>query len=153
MNKNDKLNVKVKIGLKSFLTVISILILVLIVVGVLTYIIPAGKYTIYTTDESKIGLPFYEYTTDESLNKQIVLDSYRELTIDENSTDATYPSAKAVYDAIIEFGGSNEDVNGSGLNIIIPIYGVVMSQPIVDVVGAIIATILYISYILFASPK
>ncbi len=33
-----------------------------------------------------------------------------------------------------------------GLNIIIPIYGVVMSQPIVDVVGAIIATILYISY-------
>ena len=86
MNKNDKLNVKVKIGLKSFLTVISILILVLIVVGVLTYIIPAGKYTIYTTDESKIGLPFYEFTTDESLNKQIVLDSYRELTIDENTS-------------------------------------------------------------------
>lgn len=41
------------------------------------------------------------------------------LTIDENSTDATYPSAKAVYDAIIEFGGisaaegviTEEDIN------------------------------------------
>ena len=33
------------------------------------------------------------------------------------------------------------------LNIVIPIYGVVMSQPIVDVIGAIIAIVLYISYI------
>ncbi|MBQ8293297.1 MAG: YfcC family protein [Bacilli bacterium] len=86
MNKSDKLNVKVKIGLKSFITVISILVLVLIVVGVLTYIIPAGKYTIYTTDASKIDQPFYQYTTDEALNKQIVIDSYRELTRDENTS-------------------------------------------------------------------
>ena len=86
MNKSEKLNVKVKIGLKSFITVISILLVVLIVVGVLTYIIPAGKYTIYTSDASKIEEPFYEYTEDESLNKQIVIDSYRELTDDENTT-------------------------------------------------------------------
>mgnify|MGYP003290750120 FL=1 len=46
MNKSDKLNVKLKIGLKSFITVIAILLLVLITVGVLTYVIPAGRYTI-----------------------------------------------------------------------------------------------------------
>ena len=34
-----------------------------------------------------------------------------------------------------------------GLNILIPIYGVVMSQPLVDVLGAIIAIILFIIYI------
>jgi uncharacterized ion transporter superfamily protein YfcC len=58
MNKSEKLNVKVKIGLKSFITVIAILVLVLVTVGVLTYIIPAGRYTIYTTDISKIDQPF-----------------------------------------------------------------------------------------------
>ena len=86
MNKSDKLNVKVKIGLKSFITVIAILFVVLITVGVLTYIIPAGKYTIYTTDESKIGEAFFKYTTDQSLNKQIVIDSYRVLSPEENTT-------------------------------------------------------------------
>ena len=86
MSKSDKLNVKVKIGLKSFITVIAILILVLVFVGVLTYVIPAGRYTIYTTDSSKIGEPFYQYTTDESLNKQIVIDSYRVLTDTENTS-------------------------------------------------------------------
>lgn len=86
MNKSDKLNVKVKIGLRSFITVICILLLVLIVVGILTYTIPAGRYTIYTTDISKIDQPFYQYTTDESLNKQIVIDSYRELTNGENTS-------------------------------------------------------------------
>ncbi len=86
MNKSDKLNVKVKIGLKSFITVISILLVVLIVVGILTYTIPAGKYIIYTTDVSKIDQQFYQYTTDDTLNKKIVIDSYRELTIDENTS-------------------------------------------------------------------
>lgn len=86
MSKSDKLNVKVKIGLKSFITVIAILLLVLVFVGILTYVIPAGRYTIYTTDASKIGEPFYQYTTDESLNKQIVIDSYRVLTNAENTS-------------------------------------------------------------------
>ena len=86
MSNSNKLNIKVKIGLKSFITVIAILVVVLIAVGVLTYVIPAGKYTIYTTDESKINEPFYQYTTDESLNKQIVIDSYRELIDDENTS-------------------------------------------------------------------
>ena len=80
------MDVKVKFGLKSFIAVVAILLSVLIVVGVLTFVIPAGRYTIYTTDEAKIGQPFYEYTTDESLDKQIVIDSYRELSDDENST-------------------------------------------------------------------
>ena len=32
------------------------------------------------------------------------------------------------------------------LNLVIPIYGVVMSQPIVDVIGTIVGLILYIGY-------
>ena len=84
MGKTTEMDVKVKFGLKSFITVIAILITVLIVVGILTFVIPAGRYTIYTTDQSKIGQPFYEYTTDASLNKQIVIDSFRELTAEEN---------------------------------------------------------------------
>ena len=86
MSKSTEMDVKVKFGLKSFITVVAILVAVLIAVGVLTYVIPAGRYTIYTTDESKIGQPFYEYTTDESLDKQIVIDSYRELVGDENAS-------------------------------------------------------------------
>lgn len=86
MSKSNKLNVKVKIGLKSFITVIAILLLVLLFVGILTYVIPAGRYTIYTTDATKIGEPFYQYTTDSSLNKQIVIDSYRVLTNAENTS-------------------------------------------------------------------
>ena len=86
MNKSTELNVKVKFGLKSFITVVAILLTVLIAVGILTFVIPAGRYTIYTTDASKAGQPFYQYTDDQSLNKQIVIDSYRELTDDENSS-------------------------------------------------------------------
>ena len=80
------MDVKVKFGLKSFIAVVAILLSVLIAVGVLTFVIPAGRYTIYTTDETKASEPFYEYTTDESLDKQIVIDSYRELSDDENSS-------------------------------------------------------------------
>ncbi len=86
MGKSTELDVKVKFGLKSFITVVAILLAVLIVVGVLTFVIPAGRYTIYTTDLSRADQPFYQYTTDESLNKQIVIDSYRELTADENAS-------------------------------------------------------------------
>ncbi|MBQ7373126.1 MAG: hypothetical protein IJW64_00995 [Clostridia bacterium] len=86
MSKSTDLSVKVKFGLKSFIAVIAILFAVLIFVGILTFVIPAGKYTIYTTDISKQSLPFYEYTTDASLNKQIVIDSFRTLTEAENSS-------------------------------------------------------------------
>ena len=86
MNKSTELDVKVKFGLKSFITVVAILLTVLIAVGVLTFVIPAGRYTIYTTDTSKADQPFYQYTTDKSLNKQIVTDSYRQLSEDENTS-------------------------------------------------------------------
>lgn len=86
MGKTTELDVKVKFGLKSFIAVVSILVAVLIFVGMLTFVIPAGKYTVYTTDASKQDAPFYEYTTDASLDKQIVIDSYRELSDDENSS-------------------------------------------------------------------
>ena len=80
------MDVKVKFGVKSFITVVGILLAVLIVVGVLTYVIPAGKYTIYTTDIEKAEDPFYQFTTDKSLDKQIVPDSYRELLPSENKS-------------------------------------------------------------------
>ena len=86
MNESKEIDVKVKFGLKSFITVVAILLAVLTVVGVLTFAIPAGRYTIYTTDASKAEEPFYQYTDDASLNKQIVIDSYRELTDEENSS-------------------------------------------------------------------
>jgi len=41
---NKQLNQDVKIGLKSFLTICGILIGVIIFVGVLTFVIPAGSY-------------------------------------------------------------------------------------------------------------
>ena len=53
MNNSKEIDVKVKFGLKSFITVVAILLIVLIAVGVLSFVIPAGRYTIYTTDESK----------------------------------------------------------------------------------------------------
>ena len=80
------MDVKVKFGVKSFITVVGILLAVLIIVGVLTYVIPAGKYTIYTTDIEKAEDPFYQFTTDKSLDKQIVPDSYRELLPSENKS-------------------------------------------------------------------
>ena len=86
MSNTKELDVKVKFGLKSFITVVAILLAVLVFVGILTYTIPAGRYTIYTNDITKIDEPFYEYTTDESLNKQIVIDSYRELSKEENTS-------------------------------------------------------------------
>lgn len=86
MNNAKELDVKVKFGLKSFIAVVAILLAVLIFVGILTFVIPAGRYTIYTKDESKADEPFYQYTEDASLDKQIVIDSYRELTPEENTS-------------------------------------------------------------------
>ena len=86
MNNAKEMDVKVKFGLKSFIAVVAILLAVLIFVGILTFVIPAGRYTIYTKDESKAAEPFYKYTEDESLDKQIVINSYRELSDEENTS-------------------------------------------------------------------
>ena len=86
MGKQTELDVKVKFGLRSFITVVAILVAVLIVVGVLTFVIPAGRYTIYTNDATKAEESFYQYSEDESLNNQIVIDSYRELSEEENTS-------------------------------------------------------------------
>ena len=42
MNESKEIDVKVKFGLKSFITVVAILLAVLTVVGVLTFAIPQG---------------------------------------------------------------------------------------------------------------
>ncbi len=107
MSKNKELDVNMKFGLKSFIAVIIILFAVLIFVGTLTFIIPAGKYTVYTTDISKLGQPFYEYTTDVSLNKQIIIDSFRLLTSAENTSRLPiYRWLTAPFEAII-FGANS----------------------------------------------
>lgn len=110
MNNSKEIDVKVKFGLKSFITVVAILLIVLIAVGVLSFVIPAGRYTIYTTDESKADQPFYRYTTDEELNKQIVVDSYRELSREENTSRLpVYRWLTSPIEAII-FGSNSANI-------------------------------------------
>ena len=110
MSKSTELDVKVKFGLKSFIAVVTILLVVLFAVGILTYVIPAGKYTIYTTDQTKIGQAFYEYTTDQSLNKQIVIDSFRNLTSEENTSRLpVYRWLTAPFEALL-FGSSSANM-------------------------------------------
>ena len=48
-------DVKLKFGLKSFLTVVGLLMAVLIVVGVLTYVIPSGSYEVYPEGHELAG--------------------------------------------------------------------------------------------------
>lgn len=110
MNNSPQMNAKVKFGLKSFITVVSILLAVLVVVGILTFVIPAGRYTVYTTDESLASEPFYQYTANESLNKQIVIDSYRELGADENNTRVpVYRWLTSPFEAMI-FGSNRTNI-------------------------------------------
>lgn len=106
MSKSPELDVKMKFGLKSFITVVIILVTVLFAVGILTYVIPAGQYTVYTNDIAKKGQPFFEYTTNEALNKQIVIDSFRHLTEAENASRLPiYRWLTAPFEAL--FLGSN----------------------------------------------
>jgi len=87
MSNAKEMDVKVKFGLKSFITVVALLFAVLIAVGVLTYVIPAGKYQTYTTDLDLANSdPFYVYTTNAELNKQIVPNSYKLLTEEQNGS-------------------------------------------------------------------
>ena len=110
MSKSTELDVKVKFGLKSFIAVVAILLAVLFVVGILTFIIPAGRYTIYTTDISKMGQPFYQYTTDASLDKQIVIDSFRLLTAEENvSRLSVFRWLTSPFEALF-FGSNNANM-------------------------------------------
>lgn len=67
MPENKQLDVKVKFGLRSFVTVVCILFAVLILVGVLTYVIPAGTY---------------QYDQDGN----VIPDSYTPIPEEENTT-------------------------------------------------------------------
>lgn len=110
MGKSTELDIKVKFGLRSLITVVAILLAVLLFVGVLTFVIPAGRYTIYTTDKAKAELPFYEYTDDASLDKQIVIDSYRELGDAENTSRLpVWRWLIAPFEALL-FGSNNSNM-------------------------------------------
>lgn len=71
---------KVQIGAKSFILMVCILLAVVIVAGVLTYVIPAGKYYRfeYIEDVSKIDPTenYWVYTTNQDLNGQDVKGGY-----------------------------------------------------------------------------
>lgn len=68
---NKQLNQDIRFGLKSFLTICAILVAVIIVVGILTYIIPAGVYQFdadgkiipgsFSLIESETTLPVYRW--------------------------------------------------------------------------------------------
>ena len=110
MSNAKELNAKVKFGLKSFITVVVILLAVLFVVGILTFVIPAGRYTIYTIDSAKKGQPFYEFTDNAALDKQIVIDSFRELTAEENASRLpVYRWLTAPFEALI-FGSNSANM-------------------------------------------
>ena len=84
---NKEMDVKVKFGLKSFITVVAILFVVLFAVGILTYVIPAGTY--------------------EIVDKKIVLESFRLLADGENTTRLPfYRWLTAPFEAL--FLGSNK---------------------------------------------
>ena len=74
MNNNQKeLNSDLKFGLKSFITICSILLAIMIIVGVLTFVIPAGQYLVgsdgkiipdsFAFIESTTTLPFWRWFT------------------------------------------------------------------------------------------
>lgn len=56
---NDSMNMSVKFGLKSFITVVAILLAIVIVTGVLTFVIPAGEYPI--DEDGKIIVDGFHY--------------------------------------------------------------------------------------------
>lgn len=73
---------KVQIGAKSFILMVCILLAVVIAAGVLTFVIPAGKYYRYelTDDQTLVGtqddVKFVVYTDDVDKKGQVVPDSY-----------------------------------------------------------------------------
>ena len=73
---------KVQIGVKSFILMVCILLAVVIAAGVLTFVIPAGKYYRYelTDDQTLVGTQddtkFVVYTDDVDKKGQVVPDSY-----------------------------------------------------------------------------
>ncbi|MBQ8433998.1 MAG: hypothetical protein IJX23_04250 [Clostridia bacterium] len=86
---------KVQIGAKSFILMVCILLAVVIVAGILTYVIPAGKYYRfeYIDDVSKIDATenYWVYTTNQDLNGQVVKGSYDnryKYTTDQSLVDA-----------------------------------------------------------------
>lgn len=75
---NQQSDVKLKIGVKSFITVVALLLVVLIFVGVMTFVIPSGSYETYpeghpnagqiipdsfVTDEAEDRLPVWRWFT------------------------------------------------------------------------------------------
>ncbi len=111
---------KVQIGLKSFIIMVSMLLAVVIIVGILTYAVPAGKYYrySYTTDAELVNTyddeNYLYYTDDESKNGQVVPDSYQE--IESSSRLPVWRWITAPFESII-FGGNIDKSFPASLNI------------------------------------
>lgn len=98
---------KVQIGVKSFVLMVCILLAVVIAAGVLTFVIPAGKYYRYEYTETAelVGTrnneTFIEYTSDESKNGQVVPDSYVVLEDGSSTRLAVWRWITAPFESLI----------------------------------------------------
>ena len=93
---NQQSDVKLKIGVKSFITVVALLLAVLILVGILTFVIPSGSYQVYPDGHPQAG--------------QIIPDSF----VEEEAEDKlpVWRWFTAPFESII-WGGSVKDNNGA----------------------------------------
>ncbi len=93
---------KVKIGVKSFILMISILLAVVICVGVLTYIIPAGRYDRYEDGPNK---------------GQVIPDSYEEIGVSDTRLPV-WRWITAPFESIIWGGNTLGTVNVNEISIL-----------------------------------
>ena len=109
---------KVQIGAKSFILMVCILLAVVIAAGILTYVIPAGKYYRYeyTTDTSLVGQKdadrFVVYTDKEELKGQVVPESYTILTDGSKTRLPIWRWITAPFESII-WGNTDKPFPGS----------------------------------------
>ncbi len=111
---------KVKIGVKSFILMVAMLLAVVVIVGILTYVVPAGKYYryAYTQDITLVGTQddeeYVVYTDDQDKVGQVVPDSY--VVIESQTRLPVWRWITAPFESII-FGGNVEKSFPASINV------------------------------------
>ena len=109
---------KVQIGAKSFILMVCILLAVVIAAGVLTFVIPAGKYYRYefTDDATLVGTKddtkFVVYTDNADKKGQVVPDSYTVLTDGSTTRLPVWRWLTAPFESLI-WGNTDKPFPGS----------------------------------------
>lgn len=109
---------KVQIGAKSFILMVCILLAVVIAAGVLTFVIPAGKYYRYefTEDATLVGTKddtkFVVYTDNADKKGQVVPDSYTVLTDGSTTRLPVWRWLTAPFESLI-WGNTDKPFPGS----------------------------------------